>query len=65
MAHYKSDIVDVNLETGTIFRSFLNRSIGFKDDDADRFGIRAFRDGVPQDLSGASCQAIFMAPDGT
>ena len=62
---YKADIVDVNLETGNIFRSFLSRSIGYKDDDADRFGIRAFRDGVPQDLSGASCQAIFMAPDGT
>ena len=65
MAHYKSDIVDVNLETGTIFRSFLNHTIGLKDDDADRFGIRAFRDGVPQDLTGASCQAFFMAPDGT
>lgn len=65
MAHYKRDIVDVDLETCDIFRSFLNRSIGFKDDDADRFGIRAFRNGVAQDLSGASCQAIFMAPDGT
>ena len=65
MAHYKRDIVDVDLETCSISRSFLNRTIGYKDDDADRFGIRAFRNGVPQDLSGASCQAIFMAPDGT
>ena len=65
MAFYKEDIVDINLNTGNIFRSFLGHSIGYKDDDADRFGIRAFRDGVPVDLSGASCQAIFMNPNGT
>ena len=65
MAIYKSDIADVNLETGVIHRSFLAHTIGHKDDDADRFGVRTFRDGVPADLSGVSCQAIFMAPDGT
>ena len=65
MAFYKQDIVDVNLETGVIHRSFLNHTIGHKDDDADRFGIRAFRNGEPVDLSGAQCQAVFMAPDGT
>lgn len=64
MAFYKQDIVDINLNTGSIFRSFLNHSIGFKNDDADRFGIRCFRDGEPVDLSGASCQAVFMAPNG-
>ena len=65
MAFYKQDIVDINLNTGNIFRSFLPHSIGYKDDDADRFGIRAFRDGEPVDLSGVSCQAIFMNPNGT
>lgn len=65
MAFYKQDIVDVNLETGVIHRSFLNHTIGHKDDDADRFGIRAFRNGEPVDLSGAQCQAVFMAHDGT
>ena len=64
MALYKQDIVDINLNTGSIYRSFLGHSIGYKNDDADRFGIRAFRDGVPVDLSGASCQAVFMAPNG-
>lgn len=64
MAVFKNDIVNINLETGNIFRSFLNHSIGFKDGDADRFGIRAFRDGEPVDLTGASCQAVFMAPNG-
>ena len=65
MAFYKQDIVDINLNTGNIFRSFLNHSIGFKNDDADRFGIRVFRDGEPVDLTGASCQAVFMNPNGT
>lgn len=65
MAFYKQDIVDINLNTGSIFRSFLNHSIGFKNDDADRFGIRCFRDGEPVDLTGTSCQAVFMRPDGS
>lgn len=65
MAFYKQDIVDINLNTGSIFRSFLAHSIGFKNDDADRFGIRCFRDGEPVDLTGASCQAVFINPLGT
>lgn len=64
MAIYKSNIVNINLEAGSIFRSFLNNSIGYKDDDADRFGVRVFRDSEPVDLSGLSCQAVFMAPNG-
>lgn len=65
MAFYKQDIVDINLNTGSIFRSFLGHSIGYKNDDADRFGVRVFRDGEAVDLTGASCQAVFMAPNGT
>lgn len=60
----KKDILDINLNTGNIYRSFITHSIGYKDGDADRFGIRAFRDGVPVDLSGVSCQGVFMAPNG-
>lgn len=65
MAIYKSDIVDVNLESGIIHRSFLLHAIGHKDDDADRFGVRVFRNGEAVNLSGVACQAIFMAPDGS
>ena len=65
MAIYKSDIVDINLETGSIHRSFLNHTIGSGDNSANRFGVRTFRDGVPADLSGASCQAVFMNAAGT
>lgn len=64
MAVYKRDIVDINLETGNIHRSFLKHSIGYKDQKADHFGIRTFRDGVPVDLTGVSVQGIFMPPQG-
>lgn len=65
MAIYKSDIVDINLETGSIHRSFLKHAIGTADQAADRFGIRAFRDGAPVDLSGASCYGYFRNSHGT
>ena len=64
MAIYKRDIASINLETGTIHRTFLNHSIGLKDQKADHFGIRVFRDGEPVDLTGVSVQGIFMPPQG-
>ena len=64
MAIYKRDIASINLETGTIHRTFLNHSIGLKDQKADHFGIRVFRDGEPVDLTGVSVQGVFMPPQG-
>lgn len=60
MAIYHEDILDIELESGTVARSFLNHVIGSGDKDANRFGVRTFRGGVPVDLSGCSCQAVFM-----
>lgn len=65
MAVYKRDIVDINLETGNIHRSFLKHSIGYKDQLADHFGIRVFRNGEPVSLTGVSVQGIFMPPQGS
>lgn len=64
MALYREDIVDIELESGSIHRTFLNHSIGSEDNMANRFGVRIFRGGVAVPLSGASCQGIFMAPNG-
>ena len=64
MAVYKRDMVDINLETGNIHRSFLKHSIGYKDTAADHFGIRVFRNGEPVSLTGVSVQGIFMPPQG-
>lgn len=65
MAIYKEDIVDINLETGNIHRSFLAHSIGYLDQKADHFGVRVFRGKDPVDLTGVSVQGIFMPPQGS
>lgn len=59
MAIYKEDIVDIELESGSIHRSFLNHTIGSGDADANRFGVRVFRAGEAVDLDGCSCQGFF------
>lgn len=63
MANYKEDIVNVELENGNIHRSFLHHSIGCGDDMANRFGVRLFRNGVPEDVAG-SCLGYFIRADG-
>ncbi len=65
MAVYREDLVDVELESGTIHRSFLNHSIGKGDNLENRFGVRLYRNGEPVNLGTASCIGLFMAPDGT
>ena len=64
MAIYKEDIVNIELSTGKIFRSFLPTTIGAGDDIANRFGVRAFRDGVAESIGG-SCFGLFIRADGT
>jgi len=64
MAVYKQDIVDVDLNSGTIYRSFLNHSIGMTDNSADRFGVRVFRNGQAEDLTGVAVQGYFRDPNG-
>ena len=64
MAIYKEDIVDIELQSGTIHRSFLNHSIGSGDSAANRFGVRVLRGGEPVDLTGVSCQGYFRNSHG-
>lgn len=63
MANYKEDIVDIELKGGNIYRSFMNHTIGYGDDDANRFGIRVFRNGQPEALVG-DCFGLFIRADG-
>ena len=65
MTIYKNDIVDIDLESGSIHRSFLKHSIGKGDIKANRFGVRVYRNGEAVTLGSATCQGFFMAPDGT
>ena len=59
MAVYKQNIVDIELNSGNVHRSFLKHSIGTGDSAADRFGVRVFRDKEEVDLDGVSCQGFF------
>lgn len=64
MAIYKEDIVDVELSTGVIHRAMLAKTIGYADANADRFGVRVFRDGEPVDLTGVTCSGYFITASG-
>lgn len=64
MAIYKEDIVNIELSTGKIFRSFLGTTIGSGDVLANRFGVRVFRNGEPENIGG-TCMGLFIRADGT
>lgn len=64
MGVYREDLIDIELESGTINRSFLNHAIGKGDNMGNRFGMRLFRNGEPVDLTDAVCEGFFINPRG-
>lgn len=64
MAIYRNDIIDIELETGTVFRSFLNHAIGKGDNMGNRYGMRLLRNGSPITLTDATCTGLFISPHG-
>ena len=64
MAIYHENIVSIDLKGGSIHRSFAPVSIGTGDQNANRFGVRVFRNGEPVSLSNVSCQGVFRDPMG-
>ena len=65
MAIYKEDIQTIDLETGTISRTFLNKVLGEGDAYGDRFGVIVQRGGQPVDLTGVSVSGFFIRANGT
>ena len=65
MAVYKEDIQTIDLETGTISRTFLNKALGEGDSYGDRFGVIVQRGGQPVDLTGVSVSGFFIRANGT
>ena len=53
MAVYKENIIDIDLESGSVHRSFTNR-----------FGFRCFRNGQPVSLVGSTVIGHFIRADG-
>lgn len=60
MALYHTDIVDIDLDSGTVHRSYAHRIIGEGDANANRYGVRLFRSGEPVAIGGSSCQGYFI-----
>ena len=65
MAINKEDIQIIDLETGTISRTFLNKALGEGDSYGDRFGVIVQRGGQPVDLTGVSVSGFFIRANGT
>lgn len=64
MAHYREDILDIELESGTVARSFNNKMIASGDVSGNRYGMRLMRNGEPVSLTGAACVGFFIRSDG-
>ena len=63
MANYREDIVSIELTGGNIHRAFMQKTIGGGDDRANRFGVRVYRNGEPEQMTG-SCFGLFIRADG-
>lgn len=59
MAVFYEDLVNIELNNGTILRSFTSRAIGTGDSAANRFGVRVLRNGKAVSLSGCTCEGFF------
>ena len=64
MGLYHEDIIDVELNSGTIARAYLNHAIGEGDEMANRFGVALLRDGEPVNVESRTVTGVFIAPDG-
>ena len=60
MAIYHNEIVDIELNSGTVSRSFAHKIIGEGDNKANRYGIRLWRNGKPVGVGGSTCIGYFI-----
>lgn len=60
MAHYRNDIIDIELESGSVYRSFLNHQLSEGDIKGNRFGVRLKRNGQLVNAGGATCMGYFI-----
>lgn len=64
MAIFHTDIADIDLQTGTVHRSFAQRTISAGDAGAYEYGVRVWNGGQPQTLRDATCEGYFIRADG-
>ena len=64
MAIYKEDIIDINMDTGNVYRSFAHRRLGEWDEKGDVFGVRLLKHGQEVSLRNVSGAGLFKRADG-
>lgn len=62
---FHEDIMDIELKSGSLHRSFLNCTLGEADNNANRFGVRLYRNSEPVNVEDSNVMGLFMAPSGT
>lgn len=63
MAIFHEDMVNIELKGGNVFRTFVNNTVGGGDADANKFGVRAYRNGTAEPLNG-TVTGYFVRADG-
>lgn len=61
MSLIHADIADIELNSGTVHRSFAHKIVGEGDANANRYGIRLWRDGEPESIGGSTCMGYFIS----
>ena len=64
MSAENKSIIDININSGSIHRSFAMNILGEGETGANVFGARLFRNGEPVDLTGCVCMGYFIRADG-
>lgn len=65
MSVFLEDIIDIDVKTGNVHRSFMNHALGEGDASGNRFGVRVLRNREEVDLSGVTVVGYFIRSNGT
>lgn len=65
MGIQREDFINIDLQNGNVHRSFVNHTIVAGDKNANVFGVRIYRDNVPEDLTGCTVMGLFIRADKT
>lgn len=60
-----ANIIDIELDSGTVHRSFCDKVICEGDNNANIYGFRCLRQNEPVSLAGCTCMGYFVKPDKT
>lgn len=65
MSIQNENIIDIQMDSGTVHRSFCDKVICEGDSNANIYGFRCLRGNEPVSLTGCTCMGFFVKPDKT